>query len=317
MQVFLPLQVQPRNLTILIGTIYQVQTVNGPPNTEIEFSTESGNVLHIDRNGIFEGRSEGHTKVHVRAIGLDARGNKVVYSEDHADIRVLYLEDVKILTPVNRVKAGATFPLWAFGIPDYLTPLIIGSMQLPLSFTWSSSDPGLLTLHDMYEGTGINVRYQNQVSMRARTISPGSVTIYLNVTVPCNTLSGCKNDVTYATFTKVEIFEELYLIDPPSARSVSSILMSPNSVLRLRTNRDKHGTTAYKILSSAHSNESADPHALTPAVKTVSVDKDGVVRSGDNLGRTIISVTNLEAYSLKQSLTVIIEVCLVVFRHFV
>lgn len=306
-QVFLPLRVQPRNLTILIGTIYQVQTVGGPPNAEIEFSTENGNVLHIDYNGIFEGRSAGQTKVLVRAVGFDARGNKVVYSQDHADIHVLHLENIKISTPVSRVKAGATFPIWAFGIPDYLTPLIIGSMQLPLSFTWSTSDSCLLTLHDMYEGTGINIRYQNQVSLRAKALNPGLATIYLNVTMPCNMLSGCKNDVTYTTFAKIEIFEQLRLINPPSSRDASSILMSPNSVLRLRTNRDKHATTTYKVLSSTHGNQSVNSRALTPLTKTVSIDKDGVLRSGDNFGQTIISVTSTEAYN-KQTLTLVVEV---------
>ncbi|XP_012215502.1 nuclear pore membrane glycoprotein 210 [Linepithema humile] len=309
-QVFVPLRVQPRNLTILIGTIYQMQTIGGPPNAEIEFATESGDVLRVDRNGILEGKSAGRTKIRVRAVGLDAKGNKVIYSEDRADIHVLHLEGVKILTPVNRVKMGATFPLWAFGVPDYLTPLIIGSMQLPLSFAWSSSDPGLLTLHNMYEGTGINIRYQNQVSLRARAVSPGVATIYLNVTVPCNMLSGfSKNDITYTTFVKIEIFEELSLINPvTSGESVVPILMSPNSILQLQTNRDKHGATTYKVLSSTHGNEPEDAHALTPAAKTVTVDKSGIVRSGENIGQTVISVVNTEAYSLKQSLTVVVEV---------
>jgi len=310
-QVFLPLRIQPRNLTILIGTIYQLQTIGGPPNAEIEYSTESGDILRVDpRNGILEGKSEGRTRIRVRAIGLDAKGNVVVYSEDRADIHVLHLEGVKISTPVNRVKVGAMFPLWAFGIPDYLTPLIIGSMQLPLSFAWSSSDPSLLTLHNMYEGTGINVRYQNQVSLRARAVNPGVATIHLNVTVPCNVLSS-KNDITYTTFVKIEIFEELRLIDP--AMASSPILMSPNSALRLQTNRDKHGTTTYEILSSTHDDgftENVASRALTSTSKsTVTVDKNGVVRSGENLGRdTIVTVTNTEAYSLRQSLTVLVEV---------
>ncbi|XP_050451905.1 nuclear pore membrane glycoprotein 210 [Cataglyphis hispanica] len=312
-QVFLPLRIQPRNLTILIGTIYQMQTIGGPLNAEIEYSTESGDILRVEpRNGILEGKSAGRTRVRVRAIGLDAKGNKVVvYSEDRAEIHVLHLEGVKISTPVNRVKVGAMFPLWAFGIPDYLTPLIIGSMQLPLSFAWSSSDPSLLTLHNMYEGTGINVRYQNQVSLRARAVSPGAATIHLNVTVPSNVLSG-KNDITYTTFVKIEIFEELRLIDPTTASS--PILMSPNSILQLQTNRDKHGTTTYEILSNAHSGigftEDVASRALTPGPRsTVTVDKNGITRAGENLGRdTIVTITNTEAYNLRQSLTVLVEV---------
>ncbi|XP_011343708.2 nuclear pore membrane glycoprotein 210 isoform X2 [Ooceraea biroi] len=311
-QVFLPLQVQPNNLTILIGTIYQMQIIGGPPNAEIEFATENGDILLADDKGILEGKSAGQTKIHVRAVGFDAKDNKVIYSKDSANVHVLHLEGIKILTPVNRVKTGAIFPLWAFGIPDYLMPLIIGSTQLPLNFAWSSSDPSLLTLHNMYESTGINIRYQNQVSLRAKAISPGVTTIYLNVTVPYNMLSGFnKNDITYTTFVKIEIFEELHLVHPVSSKKTLPILlMSPNSVLRLQTDRDKHGTTTYKILSldSTHSNESEDSHILTSAMKTVTVNKNGVVRSGENFGQTIISITNTEAYNLKQSLTIIIEV---------
>ncbi|XP_015435256.1 PREDICTED: nuclear pore membrane glycoprotein 210 [Dufourea novaeangliae] len=307
-QVFLPLRVFPKNLTILVGTIYQIQTTGGPSNAEIEFSTKSNDILNIGRNGIFEGKSVGQTQIIVRAVGLNAKGNKVIYSEDYADIHVLYLEGIKIAVPTSRVKVGATFPLWAFGIPEYLTPLIIGSMQLPLIFMWSSSDLNLITLHNMYEGTGINIRYQNEVSLRAKAIGPGLATIYLNVTMPCNMLAGFKSDVTFATFVKVEIFEELRLTHPGTPSNVPVILMSPNSVLKLQTNRDKHGSTTYKVLSTMHGNDSEDTHALTPVSKTVTIDKNGVIRAGENCGKVIISITNTEAYNLKQSITIIVEV---------
>ncbi|XP_029037862.1 nuclear pore membrane glycoprotein 210 [Osmia bicornis bicornis] len=307
-QVFLPLKVYPKNLTILVGTVYQVQTTGGPSNAEIEFSTKNSDVLNVDYNGIFEGKSVGQTKIIVRAIGLNARGNKIIYSEDYADIHVLYLEGVKIVVPTSRVKAGATFPLWAFGIPEHLTPLVIGSMHLPLTFMWSSSDSNLITLHNMYEGTGINIRYQNEVSLRAKAIGPGLATIYLNVTMPSNILAGFKNDVTYSTFVKVEIFEELRLTHLGLLLNVPLILMSPNSVLKLQTNRDKHGSTTYKILSNMHGNDSEDSYALTPASKTVSIDKNGVIKAGENLGKIVISITNTEAYNLKQTITVIVEV---------
>lgn len=317
-QVFVPLQVQPSNLTILIGTIYQIQIIGGPPHAEIEFATEDGDVLLVDRKGILEGRSAGQTKIRARAVGFDARGNKMIYSEDTADVHVSHLEGIKISMPVTRVKTGAKFPLWAFGVPDHLMPLIIGSMQLPLSFAWSSSDPNLLTLHNMYEGTGINIRYQNQVSLRAKAISPGVATIYLNVTVPSSMLSGFnKNDITYSTSVRIEIFEELHLTHPVSSKkTLPLLLMSPNSVLRLQTDRDKLGATTYKILSlDTHNNESEDSHIVTSAVKTVTVNKNGVVRSGEDFGQTIISITNIEAYNLKQSLTIIVEVSCIYYTY--
>ncbi|KOX79473.1 hypothetical protein WN51_02738 [Melipona quadrifasciata] len=307
-QVFLPLRVSPKNLTILVGTVYQVQTTGGPSNAEIEFSTENNDILNIDHNGIFEGKLVGQIKIIVRAIGLNAKGNKVIYSEDHADIHVLHLEGVKIVVPTNRVKVGAIFPLWTFGIPEHLTPLIIGSMQLPLTFMWSSSDSNLVTLHNMYESTGINIRYQNEVSLRAKAVGPGLATICLNVTMPSNILTGFKGDVTYTTFVKVEIFEELRLMHLGLPLNAPVILMSPNSVLKLETNRDKHGSTIYKVLSTIHGNDSMDLQALTLASKTVTIDKNGIIKAGETIGKIIISITNTEAYNLKQSLTVVVEV---------
>ena len=257
--------------------------------------------------------SVGQIKIIVRAIGLNAKGNKVIYSEDHADIHVLHLEGVKIVVPTSRVKVGAIFPLWAFGIPEHLTPLIIGSMQLPLTFMWSSSDSNLVTLHNMYEGTGINIRYQNEVSLRAKAVGPGLATIYLNVTMPSNILTGFKGDVTYTTFAKVEIFEELRLMHLGLSLNAPVILMSPNSVLKLETNRDKHGSTIYKVLSTIHGNDSMDLQALTLASKTVTIDKNGIIKAGETIGKIIISITNTEAYNLKQSLTVIVEVRFVLY----
>ncbi|OAD53088.1 hypothetical protein WN48_10834 [Eufriesea mexicana] len=307
-QIFLPLKISPKNLTILVGTLYQVQTTGGPSNAEIEFSTQNNDILEIDHNGIFEGKSVGQTKIIVRAIGLNAKGNKVIHSEDHADIHILYLEGIKIVVPTSRVKVGATFPLWAFGIPEHLTPLIIGSMQLPLIFMWSSSDSSLVTLHNMYENTGINIRYQNEVSLRAKAIGAGLATIYLNITMPSNMLAGFKSDVTYTTFVKIEIFEDLRLMHLGLPFKAPVILMSPNSVLKLQTNRDKHGSTTYKVLSTVHGNDSVDSHALTPASKTVTIDKNGIIKAGEHFGKIIISITNTEAYNLKQSLTIIVEV---------
>lgn len=308
-QVFPPLKLTPKNLTTLIGTVYQVTVTGGPKDAEIEFSTGSQEICSVDRNGILEGKTIGQTRIIARAIGFNYKGNKIVYSQDHTDVHVTILEGVKIVVPTTRIKVGATVPLWAFGIPDNLTPLIIGSMKSPLSFTWMTSDPSLLRLHNMYEGTGINIRYQNEVSLRAKAVEPGLATVYLNVTVPCNILTGCKADRIYNAFVKIEIFEELKLSYEDVESGATVILMAPNSAFKLQTNRDKYGVTSFKIISSgAHGHESDDPNALTQATKMVTVDKNGVVKSGESLGRTVVSITNVEAYSLKQILTVIIEV---------
>lgn len=307
-QVFTPLRVTERNLTVLVGTVSQVGTTGGPSNAEIEFFVENENILTIDTRGILEGKAIGHAKVIARAVGPSTKGGRVVYSQDHVYVQVTHLQGVKIVVPTARIKVGATIPLWAFGIPDNLTPLIIGSMKSLLAFTWFSSDPEILSLHNMYEGTGINIRYQNEVTLRARALKAGLATVYLNVTTPSKILSGYKDEVSFSTFVKLEIFEELVVTHPEITHGVSVILMTPNSAVKLRTNRDKHGASTYKILPNSNVNEAEDTNALTPATKTVTVDKTGLVKSGESVGRTIISVTNVESYNFKQSVTVIIDV---------
>ncbi|XP_015122666.1 nuclear pore membrane glycoprotein 210 [Diachasma alloeum] len=306
-QVFLPLRITQRNITVLIGTIYQVMTTGGPSNARIEFIVDHEDILTIHDDGIFEGKEIGSTRVSARAVGFDSGGNRVVYSEDHVDIRVVQLEGVKIVVPTSKIKVGATIPLWAFGVPDNLTPLIIGSMKSQLIFTWSTGDPSLLNLHNMYEGTGINIRYQNEVTLRAKALKPGVSTVYLNVTVPPKTLAGYKDVLTFGTFIKIEIIEELSLINPEFTTGAPVILMTPHSSLKLRTNRDQNGVTTYKILVSGQSGEPEDSNALITS-KTVTVDKTGVIKSGESLGRTVISITSVEAYNLKQSLTIMVDV---------
>ncbi|XP_001601346.4 nuclear pore membrane glycoprotein 210 [Nasonia vitripennis] len=308
-QVFPPLQVLPKNLTTLVGTIYQISTIGGPKNAEIEFYTKDEEVLEIDSTGVIEGKTTGETTIFAKAVGEDSKGKRVVFSQDHAQVRVILLEGVKIVVPTLRIKVGAVIPVWAFGIPDHLTPLIIGSMKSPLVFTWSTSDSNLMTLHNMYEGTGINVRYQNEVTLRAKANKPGIATIILTATTPCNVLGGCRVQPSFSSTVKIEIFEELKLINEDTASESLVLLMAPNSQIKLQTNRDKYGSSSYKVLASSQSGaESDDPHALTSVSNNLSVDKNGVLKAGEHYGSGIVTITNIEAYSSKQTLTIAVYI---------
>lgn len=306
-QVFMPLKITQKNVTILIGTIYQIMTTGGPSNTQIEFIIDNEIIASTDYKGIIEGKSIGNTRIFAKAVGPDSKGNRIVYSQDYVDIHVIQLEGIKIIAPTLRIKVGATIPLWAFGIPDHLTPLIIGSMKSQLVFTWVSCDSSMLYLHNMYENTGINIRYQNEVTLRAKALKPGIATVYLNVTIPPISLTGYKDDLTYSTFIKIEIIEELSLICPDNVPGTSVILMTPNSSLKLATNRDKFGISSFKIIAPGQTTDNDDSNALI-STKTVVVDKNGIIKSGDTLGRTILSITNIESYNRKQSITVVVDV---------
>lgn len=312
-QVFLPLKINQKNVTLLVGSVHQVLTTGGPSNTDIEFQVYDDNyqdiITSINDKDIFEGKSVGYCQVIAKAIGSDSRGNRVIYSQDRANITVTVLEGIRIVSPTLRIKVGATIPLWAFGIPDNLNPLIIGSIRSPqLIFTWLSSDSSMLSLNNMYDGTGINIRYENKVTLRGKALKPGVATVYLNAT---KTGFGHQDDITFSSSIKIEIINEFILINPDIDSPIPVLIMTPNSSLKIKTNRDQYGSTSYKIITSGQINDADDTNALLTTLTTtkiVTIDKSGIIKSGDTYGRTILDITNIESYNLKQSMSIVIEV---------
>ncbi|XP_011500196.1 PREDICTED: nuclear pore membrane glycoprotein 210 [Ceratosolen solmsi marchali] len=307
-QVFPPLRVLPKNLTTLVGTIYQISIVGGPKNVEIEFSTENDEILEIENTGVIEGKATGQTTIYAKSVGEDSMGKKVIFSQDSAEVRVILLEGVKVIVPTLKVKVGAVIPVWIFGIPDHLTPLIIGSMKSPLVFSWSMSDSNIMSLHSMYERTGINIRYQNEVTLRAKANKAGVATISLIVTTPCNVPGGCRIQPSFSSSVKIEIFEELRLTNEGATSESLVLLMAPNSSMKLQTNRDKFGLTTYKIINAQIGGDTDDPNALASLSSIITIDKNGLLRSGEHYGSGIVSVTNSEAYSTKQTLMITVYI---------
>lgn len=325
-QVFSPLKINNKNVTLLIGSVHQVLTTGGPSNADIEFNIIDDNKHDVivpvnDKYDIFEGKSIGKTLIIAKSIGKDSRGNRIIYSQDSAEITVTLLEGIRIVSPTTRIKVGATIPLWAFGIPDNINPLIIGSIKSPqITFTWLSSDTNILTLNNMYDGTGINIRYENTVTLRAKALKPGFATIYLNATKISHDNDNNNNqnndDGTYSASLKIEIIDEFYLLNPEIKNSIPVIMMTPNSSIKIKTNRDRHGSTSYKIITTTgQSGDSNDTNILSTSTsssssssKLVNIDKSGTIKSGDVYGKTILDITNIESYNLKQSMTIAIEI---------
>ena len=127
---------------------------------------------------------------------------------------------------------------------------------------------------------------------------------------PCNVLGGCRGIMpSFSASMKIEIFEELQLMNDNTNGVSLTLLMAPNSSLKLHTNRDKFGLSIYKILTNSQTgSEVEDPNALTSFSNIISVDKNGILKSSDQYGSGIVTLTNVEAYSTKQTLTIAVYV---------
>lgn len=316
-QVFPPLKLFPRNITLIVGSVFQVGSRGGPqPMAHIEYVISSSSIASVDSVGIVGGYGFGKTVLIGRAVGTNkATGQLVVYSQDSVEVNVVPLIGVKIYIPIVRIIVGAVVPLWAHGIPEELSPLILGSANPSLLFDWAVSSSNV-QLTSVYHESGLLLKDEDTISMRLKAISPGRSVIFLNVTVPprmCDSLF--VETVKFENSIEVEVFEELRVIEPNDIGETQSphILMAPDSELKLRTNY--RGNLNYTILQTSNalyttalSDTSSKPSGASPIV---SVSSDGIIRSYGTFGRALVMVFIKEDSSLKQIIGVTVEVFII------
>lgn len=158
-QVYSQLQLSPKNLTLAVGSSYQL-TMSGGPHLEcvFEFSPDDEQVTKVSNVGIVKGLKIGTATITGMAVGVDViSGMKVVYSKDTITIRVIKLNNIKIEVPLLKLKVGEIMPAWVRGVPDILSPIIIGTIQPSLIFHWTISSAGIVQIYDILENTGILV----------------------------------------------------------------------------------------------------------------------------------------------------------------
>lgn len=93
--------------------------------------------------------------------------------------------------------------------------------------------------------------------------------------------------------------DQITLLNYP--QNSPSVLMTPNSEISLKTNKDNDAIVTYTVQYSK------EPKISDKDRSVVSVDGNGIVRSNDLIGQSVILVTAAENFGLLQSRTVIIE----------
>lgn len=156
-QVYPPLQISPRNITLIPGASIQLTAKGGPqPHCVIEFTVKN-TIVKIDAQGNMLGKDIGQTYVTGSAVEIKGNGEKIIYSSDTVHVDVVYLEGIRIETPLATIKSNAKMPAWISGVPEQVSTLILGSLQPPLSFKWDVSSPDVLKLNHIFEDIGVKV----------------------------------------------------------------------------------------------------------------------------------------------------------------
>lgn len=156
-QVYPPLQLVPRNLTLIPGAVIQLTAKGGPqPDCFIEYSVEN-DVITVDNGGNVIGSNLGEGFVTGRAVGLTPDGEKILYSMDTVRVNVVHLEGIRLKTPLNKMKSGTKMPIWVEGIPEQISPLILASVEPSFIFKWDVSSANVTRISHIFEDAGIKV----------------------------------------------------------------------------------------------------------------------------------------------------------------
>ncbi|XP_064117078.1 nuclear pore membrane glycoprotein 210-like [Macrobrachium nipponense] len=301
-QVFPPLTLQPRNITLIIGAVYQVGTKGGPyPDATVEFSMENETIATTSHTGVVTARSIGVTVLTGQAVSINKEsGQAVVYSQDTVIVNVIPLSKIRIYAPLTHLETGTSMPLYAFGSEDSQNPLAYATAVPPLLFEWSLNNKQIASFVGIFKKNGIVETKENNGIVRLKAESPGHVTVTLKVkpSVPM-TMPNFQIVDNLILIDKIEIrvFETLQLKYP--AESYADILMSPGAEVKVKTNRDGNGQMSYAIEGCNNGDA---------ATGVVSVGPDGVVKSGSTTGQATVLVTVEENFGVSQSLAVLVEV---------
>ncbi|XP_075220860.1 nucleoporin 210 [Lycorma delicatula] len=319
-QVFPPLRLMPRNLTLTIGAVFQLKAIGGPqPDSIMEYFSADHMIAKVSSIGLIETYRLGDITITGMAVGVNKlTGNKIAYCKDSIEVHVVPLESIKIQTPLLKLKVGGRIPVWTSGIPELITPLVLGTIQPPLIFKWHISSPDVIELRDVFFNTGIEIPDKDRLSMRVKALKPGRATLFLNVTVK-GSIVKCpdRSSVVLSDFIELEVFEELRLIKPDlGPAAFKPLLLTPETEFQLQTNKDGVEHISYSVhgypfsgsgLASSSSTIKTST-ALTKQSSILSVDGHGLIVTGSASGRALILLRSDKDFSTDQTIGINVEI---------
>lgn len=210
-------------------------------------------------------------------------------------VHVVALHKIHIHTPINKLLEGSEVPAHAVGSNEFETPLSFCNAEPPLLFTWRVSDPRLVSLEVPLHASGLQPNKENACVVRLRVLSPGQVTLRLDVEASESRTPGLQqllNNRALSAELLLEVLPQLELYPQPLMASCSPVLLTPHANVALTTSRDRDGAVEY-------------------VVQTKGAEiwvKDGVLSSGSHFGRATLDASFHEQSGLVQRTVTLVEV---------
>ncbi|XP_054990941.1 nuclear pore membrane glycoprotein 210 [Sorex araneus] len=296
-EVFPPFRLIPRKVTLIIGATMQITSEGGPqPQSNILFSIGNTSVALVTGAGLVQGLAVGNASVSGVVQAVDAEtGKLVIVSQDIVEVEVLLLRAVRIRAPITRMRTGTQMPVYVTGITNNQNPFSFGNAVPGLTFHWSVTKRDILDVRGRHHEASIRLPSQHNFAMNVHGRGRGRTGLRVVVRA-LDPAAGQLQDraAELSDEIQIQVFEKLRLLSP--GIEAEQILMSPNSFIKLQTNRDGVAALSYRVLDGPEK------------VPLVHMDEKGFLVSGSAVGMSTIQITAQEHFGTNQTILVAVKV---------
>ncbi|XP_051577817.1 nuclear pore membrane glycoprotein 210-like [Myxocyprinus asiaticus] len=301
MQVYPPLNLRPRKLTLAVGSVRQVKWEGGPhPQSSVGFSVSDSSIAVVSETGLVRGVSVGVIKLRgaLQTVTQDT-GAQLTFAQDEVEVEVFDLIAVRIQAPLDTLSLGTEMPVYVMGSDSSQNPLALGSVESGLSFHWSLSKVGVLEIKPRHTEVGVGVSPFHRFSVLVRAEAPGKTS--LKVCVQLEQIHSSNTTLSHHLTDEIQIlvFEETQL----ATGSPGFILMSPHSQYPLQSNKDLICPVRYALSQ------------CVSGAGLVTVDDQGVLKTGPYVGVALLEVFAMDICGINQTLLINVKVSAVWFVH--
>ncbi|XP_037658720.1 nuclear pore membrane glycoprotein 210 isoform X2 [Choloepus didactylus] len=296
-EVFPPFRLIPRKVTLIIGATMQITSEGGPqPQSNIQFSISDESVAVVNSTGLVRGLAVGNGTVSGVVQAVDAETGKViVVSQDRVEVEVLLLRAVRIRAPITRMRTGTQMPVYITGVTNSQNPFSFGNAVPGLTFHWSVTKRDILDIRGRHHEASLQLpsQYNFAMNVLGRVKGRTGLKVVVKALDPtAGQLQGLAKEISDEI--QIQVFEKLLLLNPEI--EAEQILMSPNSFIKLQTNRDSAASLSYRVLEGPEK------------VPVVHVDEKGLLVSGSMIGTSTVEVIAQEPFGANQTITVAVKV---------
>ncbi|KAF4023798.1 hypothetical protein G4228_016057 [Cervus hanglu yarkandensis] len=269
-EVFPPFRLIPRKVTLIIGATMQITSEGGPqPQSNILFSMSNESVALVSGAGLVRGLAVGRGAVSGVVQAVDAETGKLV--------------------------VVSQMPVYVTGITNNQNPFSFGNAVPGLTFHWSVTKRDVLDVRGRHHEASLRLPSQYNFAMNVLGRAKGRTGLRVVVKAldpTAGQLLGLAKELSDEI--QIQVFEKLRLLSPEI--EAEHVLMSPNSFIKLQTNRDGAASLSYRVLDGPEK------------VPVVHVDEKGFLASGSVIGTSMVEVTAQEAFGANQTVIVAVKV---------